>query len=59
MATRTLNLRKNIQKSSSEAIRGMKLKLVEMMITLASQNFFIAVAHVLSALWHLIVSIDL
>ena len=46
---------------SSEVIRGIKLKLFRIFITLASTKimFFIAVAHVLSLLWQLKVSIDL
>ena len=47
---------------SSEAIRGIKLKLSRMFITLAFTEmafFFIVVVHVLSLLWHFKVSIDL
>ena len=46
---------------SSEAIRGMKLKLFinVLNINLYKKCVFIAVAHVLSLLWQLKVSIDL
>ena len=52
MTTETLNLQKYIKKSWN---------FVEMFITLASTQimFYIAIAHVLSLLWQLIVSIGL
>ena len=61
MATKEINSRKKYSKIiSSEAIRGMKLKLCRNVnISLYKNCVFIAVAHVLSLLWQLKVSIDL
>ena len=61
MATETLNLRKNIEKSPQKPSGGWSWNFVEMFITLASTKFlfFIAVTLVLLLLWQLKVSIDL
>ena len=60
MATEMLNLRKQYSKIiSSEVIRGLKLKLCRTVhnINLYKTCVFIAVAHVLSLLWKLKVSL--
>ena len=59
MATETLNLRKNIQESSPQKpLGGWSWSRNVHSISRYKNYVFIAVAHVLSSLWQLIVSID-